>query len=310
MSDYKQNSFLSPSEKQIINTLMPGGFEGTMRGIIAKLDEASYLFKLFNSNSTTKIVYSDAHTVTVSSTPWAYDVLGFAESSAALDAGVPIESAPFVSEPQAILVDPTATISVDIATSGAGGLDTGAEAISTWYYVYLVGSSTDPTDVDAVCSVSSLSDEITLPTGYDLATRVGMVFNNASSNFAPFEEKLCMGYREYWFVPYVQILVNGASTSWDEVDAVMTLPDADDINILGTHLRFSLDAAFQGVVGSATGIEFFNLDYALDSFHYNNEYLPNVSGSGEIWYKVVSGGGETMDMYMNGFVYSTFMTIG
>jgi len=300
---YKQTSYLSPSERQIINTLMPGNFEGTMREIIAKLNEASYITKLFNTNSTAYVGYVSATAVGIVGTPWTYDTLAFWRSSDAVDAGVSIDEAPLSEEPKAMLNGVAVVTPVAITTSGAGGLDTGVEAISTWYYVYEIGKSTDATAVNGLLSVEPITSDITMPSGYDLATRVGMVFNNASGNFEPFQERKNGTQREYWFLSAVQILVDGAATSWTQVTGVMPLPE---VYVLGTYLRFSLDAAFRGVVGSATGFEFFNLDYALDSFHFNNEYLPNIRAEREIWYNIASGGGETIDIYMNGFAYDAF----
>ena len=65
-----------------------------------------------------------------------------------------------------------------ITTSGVNGLDTGSEANSTWYYVYVIFNGTT---VAALLSASSVSP--TLPSGYTFFRRVGSVYNNASGNF-------------------------------------------------------------------------------------------------------------------------------
>lgn len=85
------------------------------------------------------------------------------------------------------LLKNTATKTIDITTSGALGLDTGAEANSTWYYVYLIGK-TDGT-VSALMSVTneSVSGTITQPTGYTLKRQLPIAIrNDGSGNFIAF----------------------------------------------------------------------------------------------------------------------------
>jgi hypothetical protein len=67
---------------------------------------------------------------------------------------------------------------------GAGGLDAGTEQNSTWYYIWLVGSSAG--SVDALLSTSSTSPAI--PTGYTYSALVGAVYNNSAGSFIPFEQ--------------------------------------------------------------------------------------------------------------------------
>lgn len=79
-------------------------------------------------------------------------------------------------------------ITLSLASSGAAGLDTGAEASNTFYYVYLIKKSSDGT-VSAVFSVTNevVSGSITLPSGYDLKRQLPIaVKNDGSSNIIPF----------------------------------------------------------------------------------------------------------------------------
>lgn len=71
------------------------------------------------------------------------------------------------------------SISCDIATTGAGGLDTGSEAASTWYAVYSIYNPI--TNVDN-CLLSLSATTPTLPSGFTFANRFGWIRNNASSN--------------------------------------------------------------------------------------------------------------------------------
>lgn len=71
--------------------------------------------------------------------------------------------------------------SVNIAASGLGGLDTGTEAASVWYAIWVV--SNGPT-IGALLSLSTTAP--TMPAGYRYKALVGFVRNDASSNFVPF----------------------------------------------------------------------------------------------------------------------------
>jgi len=68
-----------------------------------------------------------------------------------------------------------ASITLDISTSGVGGLDTGSVAASTVYYVYVTADSSD-TAYNGIFSTSS-----SFPTGVTYARKIGYVKTNSSS---------------------------------------------------------------------------------------------------------------------------------
>lgn len=75
------------------------------------------------------------------------------------------------------------SVTLNMATSGANGLDTGVEAANTWYYLYAISTGT----VDrGLISASSTSP--TLPTNYIYYALLGCVRNDASSNFLRFAQ--------------------------------------------------------------------------------------------------------------------------
>lgn len=85
---------------------------------------------------------------------------------------------------QAVFMDFTSTLTVDLSASGAGGLDTGTEAANTWYYVWLIRNSTTG-GVSGLFSTSNLAP--TLPSGYDKKRLLPIaVKNDASSNLIPY----------------------------------------------------------------------------------------------------------------------------
>jgi len=93
------------------------------------------------------------------------------------------------------------TYTADLSVAGVNGLDTGAEAGDTWYYVYVISGDHGPdvTDQTAnneqpplrrhaapVATLLSISATPLLPGGYNRYRRVGMVRNNGSSDLFRF----------------------------------------------------------------------------------------------------------------------------
>ena len=80
----------------------------------------------------------------------------------------------------------TADLVADITVSGAGGLDTGSEANSTWYYVYLI-RNVDTGDLNLLLSLSSSSPS--MPSGYTQSRLIGAVYNLSTGDFRIFFQK-------------------------------------------------------------------------------------------------------------------------
>lgn len=70
----------------------------------------------------------------------------------------------------------------DLTASGAGGLDTGSEASSTWYYVWLIAKE----DGTKSQMLSTSATSPTMPSGYTYKALVGAVRNNSSSHIVRF----------------------------------------------------------------------------------------------------------------------------
>ncbi len=71
------------------------------------------------------------------------------------------------------------TQTIDLTTSGLGGLDTGSEAVSTWYYCYAV-----PSDTAGVFDVvaSETDPDSGGPTGYAAWRYLGAVYNDSAGD--------------------------------------------------------------------------------------------------------------------------------
>jgi len=79
----------------------------------------------------------------------------------------------------------TAPIVANIAVAGAGGLDTGVEASSTFYSIFVIADSTGALPPNSLLSTGGDNPTV-LPAGYDIYRRVGYVRNNPSSDFREF----------------------------------------------------------------------------------------------------------------------------
>lgn len=76
------------------------------------------------------------------------------------------------------------SLTANMSASGANGLDTGAEAPSTWYYLWVIYNGTTVASLISTSNGSSTSP--TLPTGYTYKALVGAVYNNSGSDFVRF----------------------------------------------------------------------------------------------------------------------------
>ena len=124
----------------------------------------------------------------------------------------------------------------DITISGAGGLDTGAEASDTWYAIWIIRKSSD----GAVAGLLSLSfSSPTLPAGFDQKALVSVVRNNGGSNFLEFTQ---LG--NSWFYTDWQTMVTGfiGFATWTLINIAGIVPSG-----ISTWPFGSLIAGDQGI---------------------------------------------------------------
>jgi len=119
-----------------------------------------------------------------------------------------------------------------ITSSGANGLDTGSEASSTWYYVYVIGDTSGVNSPASLLSASATSP--TLPSGYDVHRRVGAVRNDSGSDFIPFVQVWNGTTRRHVFdlaETASRVLTSGSSASFANVDVSAFVPSTSE-NVL------------------------------------------------------------------------------
>jgi hypothetical protein len=127
----------------------------------------------------------------------------------------------------------TVSETADITVSGAGGLDTGSEASSTWYYVYIIRNS-GSSAVDALLSVSASAP--TLPSGFDESALVSAVFNDSSSDFRDFMQT-GRNYENKHPWPTIASGNSGSLTVWSAVDTTDHVPSGLSENWQGQLAR-------------------------------------------------------------------------
>lgn len=119
----------------------------------------------------------------------------------------------------------SSAITVDFANAnGANGLDTGSEASSTWYYVWLIKNPTTGT-VAGLLSASRTSP--TLPSGYTKKVMLPIAWrNDSSSNLVPIE--IASGWPQAPVVYYsnyetfnsnYRLVINGTATTFTAISS-------------------------------------------------------------------------------------------
>jgi len=158
-------------------------------------------------------------------------------NAAAAISKVDIDSGLVGSDDGTTIMEVPSTITVDIAASGANGLDTGSEAVSTWYYLYLIYNPS--TDTEAGLFSASASSP-TMPSGYTKKRLISAVYNHSGGDFLTFRQD---DY-EFYQLGYQSVLAAGTATSWTAVTMGNFIPS----NICRTAKMLGL-AIYGGTAG-------------------------------------------------------------
>lgn len=170
------------------------------------------------------------------------------------------------------------TRNVNIEVAGANGLDTGAEAADTWYFVYVISDSMNTNAVAGLISESSTAP--TLPTGYDRFRRIGSFRNNPTSDIIEFTQ---YGVSRDRMVHYLTIpqnrqpLLGGSATIVTAVSCASFIPPITRKGILtvrqlGTPVAFLFESATKRIYAAVSSEAIVGV-YPVDvtqSMHYLN----------------------------------------
>ena len=185
---------------------------------------------------------------------------------------------------------------LNIATAGAGGLDTGAIAANTWYYVFAIYNPTGPT-TSIIMSLSSSAP--TLPAGYTSKIRIGAVYLDGSSHIRGFlQEGPDVQHVVGNNLPAPIIISSGSQTIWTAVSVASVVP--------------TTASRIMGTVGAGTNSE----NGVAPNNSYNTNFSSQASGP------VISNSGtsvsncylpydfvlESSNIYVGGAFASNFVT--
>lgn len=117
----------------------------------------------------------------------------------------------------------TGTVTINTATNGAAGLDTGAMANNTFYAVYAIGDSYGNNQGSA-CISANLTSPL-LPAGYDMSFRIGYIKSSGAAAILPFRQDGTGLDRWMWYDAAIATGVTaGASATYASVDCSASLP--------------------------------------------------------------------------------------
>jgi hypothetical protein len=172
----------------------------------------------------------------------------------------------------AVQVLSTVSVTADITASGANGLDTGAEANSTWYYGWVIAKA----DGTKAALLSTSSSAPTMPSGYTYKALVSAVRNNSGGNFIAYRQFGNRVYYEGAQNALTSTTITTVETTLSVASQVPSIASAIDINVNG-------DVQGSGGVFSASlrlryisGSNFFSIDAQS-----SNGGTGNVNGSRE-----------------------------
>lgn len=187
---------------------------------------------------------------------------------------------------------------VDITISGAGGLDTGAEAANTQYYIWLIGKG-DGT-INGVFSTSTTAP--TLPSGYTYYARVGSVRNDDGGSGTDLREIYQQGNRAFvsdCIIDYRALNV-GSDGTYTDVDLSSFMPATSRVVILHGEIAGSSTGGRVALKrkGSTSTVGFlFGVDGlvsgANESFYTE---IPTDASRVIQYYRLTGGGTVSLDV--------------
>lgn len=194
----------------------------------------------------------------------------------------------------------------DLSLAGVGGLDTGAEAASTWYAVHIIGSTKGTEVIDVILSLSATTPTFPAGSDYDINRRVGWVFNNAASNIRDFIQSGAGRDKLYiWNETQANlaVLIGGGAIAFTAVPLVTHVPPTSE-DVLMVYL-------FDGVAVSplfrvrptgstvATPLPTITLGSSAGA-GWSNQFFVKCDSAQSIDY-ITNVGGNSVTLLVNGF---------
>ena len=196
---------------------------------------------------------------------------------------------------------------VNAANVGVNGLDTGALAASTVYYVYLIGGTSSG---NVPAGLISALDTPYLPFGYDIYAKIGYVVTGAGSTFLKgYWTDDLSSWRTFMFdAPQATSVVAGSAVAYTTVDLSTLVPAIDNtpviFNVLLTPAAVAdtFDLKPFGATGTAISVKGQVIGVSITDqvmvFAKDNAGAPAVS------YRVTGGGAGAADLDVGGYQFA------
>lgn len=130
-------------------------------------------------------------------------------------------------------IDLPSAVVINFANAGVvNGIDTGAIGASKLYYVYVIGSSLDPSGEEKpVGGLVSLSSSPLLPPGYDMYRRVGWARSGAGSTLLTMYQSGEGNVRQYSYDTMIVALASGTATTLTAIDLSASCPPLNNMKV-------------------------------------------------------------------------------
>lgn len=189
-----------------------------------------------------------------------------------------------------------------VATSGGANLlDTGSEAPSTWYHIWIIYNPTTDS-VDSLLSTSSTFGGLTLPSGYTYAALIGAVYNDATPDFVDFTQ-----VDNVVHFAAIQTIDTGLTTiSWITATDVTAFYPPTAREIMGILASNGKDHGISTVSGGANAVAFRAGDAATGDIGGLLAAARNIIGSWVLPYAAnlyVYVGSTSNELYATGWRY-------
>jgi hypothetical protein len=127
------------------------------------------------------------------------------------------------------LIVNTPTTTLNATVNGLNGLDQGALAASTWYYVYIIGSSTNKKPTGFLLSASQTAPF--LPAGYDSYRLINHQLTNGSGNFLLGWDYGRAQTREKYWNSVIQVVTSGSAATLTPVNLLIAVPPFNNLPV-------------------------------------------------------------------------------
>ena len=199
------------------------------------------------------------------------------------------------------------TTTIDAATNGINGLDTGTLAASRVYAVYVVADIQGANTTGAVVSRAAPSVGPTMPVGYSAYRLVGYMVTDASAHFLPMYTAGTGSNRLAMFdAPQATSITAGNATSYTAIDLSTLVPAVDNLPVY-INSAFTPGAASRVLnlqSSGATGDQIVITGQVNAVVNSNQSMIVAklVSSAPKVSYKV-SNAGDAAAINVAGFAY-------